>query len=46
MGIQLLLLKGAYTPQFLAHICYGQMAAWIKMSLTDMELGLGPGGLC
>jgi len=29
-------------PQFLAHICCGQMAAWIKMSL-GMELGLGPG---
>ena len=33
-------------PQFSAHICYGQMAAWIKMSLIDMELGLGLGGLC
>jgi len=29
-------------PQFSTHICYGQMAAWIKMSL-GMELGLGPG---
>ena len=29
-------------PQFLAHICCGQMAAWIKMSL-GMELGHGPG---
>jgi len=29
-------------PQFSAHICCGQMAAWIKMSLS-MELGLGPG---
>jgi len=29
-------------PQFLAHICCGQMAAWIKMPL-GMELGLGPG---
>ena len=29
-------------PQFSAHICCGQMAAWIKMSL-GMELGLGPG---
>ena len=28
--------------QFSAHICCGQMAAWIKMSL-GMELGLGPG---
>jgi len=31
-----------HTPQFSAHICCGQMAAWIKMSLA-MELGLGPG---
>ena len=29
-------------PQFSAHICCGQMAAWIKMSL-GMEQGLGPG---
>jgi len=29
-------------PQFSAHICCGQMAAWIKVSL-GMELGLGPG---
>ena len=29
-------------PQFSAHICCGQMAAWIKMSL-GMELGLGLG---
>jgi len=28
-------------PQFSAHICCGQMAAWIKISL-GMELGLGP----
>jgi len=33
---------GAQPPQFSAHICCGQMAAWIKMSL-GMELGLGPG---
>ena len=33
-------LKG-HSPQFWAHICCGQMAAWIKMSL-GMELGLGP----
>jgi len=31
-----------YSPQFSAHICCGQMAAWIKMSL-GAELGLGPG---
>ena len=29
-------------PQFSAHICCGQMAAWIKISL-GMELRLGPG---
>jgi len=34
-------LKG-HSPQFSAHICCGQMAAWIKMPLS-MELGLGPG---
>jgi len=31
-----------HSPQFPAHVCCGQMAAWIKMSL-GMELGLGPG---
>ena len=35
-------LKGHSPPQFSAHICCGQMAAWIKMPL-GMELGLGPG---
>ena len=34
--------KGAQSPQFVAHICCGQMIACIKMSL-DVELGLGPG---
>jgi len=35
--------KGAQPPpQFSVHICCGQMAAWIKMSI-GMELGLGPG---
>jgi len=29
-----------HSPQFSAHICCGQMGAWIKMSL-GMELGLG-----
>jgi len=29
-------------PQFLAHICCGQMAAWIRTPL-GMKLGLGPG---
>ena len=32
--------KGRSPPPFSAHICCGQMAAWIKMSL-GMELGLG-----
>ena len=31
-----------HSPQFSAHICCGQMAAWIKMSL-GMEQGLGQG---
>ena len=31
-----------HSPQFLADICCGQMAAWIKMPL-GMEVGLGPG---
>jgi len=30
------------TPQFSAHICCGQMAAWIKMPL-GMDVGLSPG---
>jgi len=30
------------TPQFLAHICCGQMAAGIKIPV-GMEVGLGPG---
>ena len=42
MGTQLPLPKGAQPPQFSAHICCGQMAAWIKMSL-GMELGLAQG---
>jgi len=35
-------LNGHSSPQFSAHICCGQMAAWIKMSL-GMELSLDPG---
>ena len=31
-----------HSPQFSAHICCGQMAAWIKMS-HGVELGFGPG---
>ena len=34
--------KGHSPTQSSAHICCGQMAAWIKMSL-GMEVGLGPG---
>jgi len=29
-------------PQFLAHVCCGQKAGWIKM-LVGTEVGLGPG---
>jgi len=42
MGTQLPLPQRGTDPQFSAHICCGQMAAWIKMSL-DIELGLGLG---
>jgi len=31
-----------HNPQFSAHICCGQMTAWIKLPLS-MEVGLGPG---
>jgi len=31
-----------HSPQFSAHICCVQRAAWIKMPL-GMEVGLGPG---
>jgi len=36
--------KGAQLPlsQFLAHVCCGQTAGWIKMPL-GMEIGFGPG---
>jgi len=34
--------RGTAPPQFSAHICCGQMAAWIKMPL-GMEVGLSPG---
>jgi len=33
-----------HSPQFLAHICCGQMAGWIKMPL-GRELGLGPSNI-
>jgi len=42
MVTQLPLPQRGTAPQFSAHICRGQMAAWIKMSL-GMELGLGQG---
>jgi len=43
MGTQLPLpQRGTAPTQFSAHICCGQMAAYIKMSL-GMELSLGPG---
>ena len=35
--------KGGHSPpQFSAHMCCAQMAAWIKMSL-GMDVGFGPG---
>jgi len=34
--------KRGQSPQFLAYIYCGQMAAWIKMP-PGMEVGLGPG---
>jgi len=37
-----IVLGGDPAPQFSAHICCGQMAAWIKMSL-GVDVGLGPG---
>ena len=33
--------KRGRSPQFSAHICFGQMAGWIKMPL-GREVGLGP----
>ena len=43
MGTQLALPERGTAPtQFLAHICCGQMAAWIKMPLC-IELALSPG---
>jgi len=41
-GDQLPSPKSGGAPQFLAHVCCGQMAAWIKMPLGT-EVGLGPG---
>jgi len=34
--------KRGHSPQFLAHVCCGQMAGWIKMPL-GMKVGLSPG---
>jgi len=32
--------KRGHSPQFSAHVCYGQMAGWIKMPLgTEVCLG-------
>ena len=42
MGTKLPPSKGVGTPNFSAHICCGQMAAWMKMKL-GMQVGLGPG---
>jgi len=41
MGTQLPLPKKGASPQFSAHVCCGQMAAWTKMPL-GMEVALGP----
>jgi len=42
-GDPALLPRKRHSPtQFSAHICCGQMAAWIKMPL-GMEVGLKPG---
>jgi len=42
MGTQLPLPQRGTAPTQTAHICCGQMAAWIKMPL-GMEVGLSPG---
>ena len=42
MGTQLPPLLKGHSPQFTAHVCYGQTAGWIKMPLGT-EVGLGPG---
>jgi len=40
-GSSSLLIKG-HSPQFSVHVCCGQTARWIKMSL-GAEVGVGPG---
>jgi len=42
MGTQLPLSQRGNAPQFLAHVCCGQTAGWIKMP-PGREVGLGPG---
>jgi len=37
-------LPKGHSPQFLAHVCCGQTAGWIKMPL-GMEVDLGPGDI-
>jgi len=44
MGTQLPPPKNGTAPQYLAHVCCGQMAGWIKMPL-DTEVGLSPGDI-
>jgi len=41
MGTQLPVPKG-HSPQFSAHVCCGQTAGWVKMSLGT-KVGLDPG---
>jgi len=36
--------KRGTAPKFLAHVCHGQVAGWIKVPL-GMEVGLGPGDI-
>ena len=35
--------KKGHSTQFLAYVCCGRMAGWIKMPLDIMEVGFGPG---
>ena len=44
MGTQLPHPKKGTAPHFLAHVCCGQTAGWIKMPL-GMEVGLVPGDI-
>jgi len=42
MGTQLPQKRAQPPPQFMAHVCCGQTAGWIKMPLgTDADLGPG-----